>query len=93
MDTEDTPTERPPLLENVPYIQCVGQLCLQLSALNANLAGAVHEMRVARFPVEASSLASKMRAAFKALKAIAIGGEDAFATSAPVTTNTNGVPK
>lgn len=82
-----TPVERPPLPENVPYIKVVGQLVLQLAALNSNLSSAVHEMRVAREPVEKTSLGAKLRGAFSTLKEIAVSGESAFSTE------TNGVTK
>ncbi len=77
-DEYDTPTDPPPLAENVPYIKAVGALVLQLSALNSNLAGAVHEMRLARQPVADGGLVAKLRGAFQTLKDIAISGEQAF---------------
>lgn len=87
MDTDDTPTERPALPANVPYIKAIGHLVLQLSALNSNLSGVVHEMRTSREPVVATGLVGKLRAAFVTLKEIAVSGEAAFSTE------TNGVPK
>lgn len=73
-----TPTEPPPLPENVPYIKAVGALTLQLSALNGNLAGVVHEMRGAREPIEQTGLVAKLRSAFQTLTAIGTAGEQAF---------------
>lgn len=78
MDDEQTPTERPTLPANVPYIRAIGHLALQLSALNSNLSGIVHEMRVSRQPVVETGLAGKLRAAFATLRDIATSGESAF---------------
>lgn len=74
----NTPTDPPPLVENVPYIQALAPLVLQLSALVTNVGEVVHELRIARKPIEETGLVAKLRSAFQTLKAIGGAGEQAF---------------
>ncbi len=78
MSEHETPVDPPCLPENVPYMRVLGQLTLQLSALNQNLAGLVHEIRHARTPVAENGLVEKLRSVFRTLRGIAEAGEEAF---------------